>query len=351
MTKTITITSGKGGVGKTNTSLNLAITLAKQGQKVCLFDADFGMANINILLGLQPKHTIYDVMQGRKTMQDIMMRDIHGIDVIPGSSGIEAMGEISQSQINYLLSEFKTLPDYDYLLLDTAAGISKHVLSFCLAATEVILIITHEPTSLTDAYGLLKILTANGYTGLVKVIINRCHNSQNASTTYAVFKKSVATFLKREISPLGLILEDAKMTSAIHQQRPLAIRFPSSKSAKCFNIISQKIINDDILKEDDIVNFWQRCLDIMKGPIKMLPKSRSKEIKEQPQLQGYSLDIAHEISLLRQAIEQVATRMSLPDQPCQKKQQAKQVIGPAVELDLDTFIQQSLEEDERPTST
>jgi flagellar biosynthesis protein FlhG len=130
MTKTITITSGKGGVGKTNTSLNLAITLAQLQQKVCLFDADFGMANINILLGLHPSHTIHDVIIGHKTIQDIMMHDIYGIDILPGSSGIESMADISQSQVNSLLDGFKTLPTSDFLLFDTAAGMSKQVLSF-----------------------------------------------------------------------------------------------------------------------------------------------------------------------------------------------------------------------------
>lgn len=338
MTKTITITSGKGGVGKTNTSLNLALSLAKQGKKVCLFDADFGMANINILLGLHPKYTIYDVMQGYKTMQDIMMRDVHGIDVLPGSSGIEAMSDISQSQLDYLLSEFKTLPAYDYLIFDTASGISKHVLSFCLAASEIVLVITHEPTSLTDAYGLLKIITANGYTGLVKIIINRCQNSKSASTTYAGFKKSVSTFLDREIAPLGLILEDPKMTVAIRLQTPLVIHYPNSKSAKCFDIISQKIISDKILEEDDILSFWQRCLDIMTGPIKMLPKPRPKEpgLQPQPQPQEHSLEIAQEIRLLRQAIEKIASPPLSTPQRSASGTREKHIIGPATQLDLPT---------------
>ncbi len=342
MTKTITITSGKGGVGKTNTSLNLAINLAQLGQKVCLFDADFGMANINILLGLHPAYTIHDVILGQKTIQEIMMHNVYGIDILPGSSGIESMADISQSEVDSLLNGFSTLPNYDYLLFDTAAGISKQVLSFCLAATETILVITNEPTSLTDAYSLLKVLTANGYKGLIKVVINRCQNAKNASQTYAGFKQSVDTFLKREISPLGLILEDSKMAEAIRLQTPVTSHAPNAKSSKCFKIIAQKIIADEILQEDELSSFWQRCLGIMAGPIKMLPKSREKE-GTAPPFRDESIIIAKEIGLLRQSIEKITKWLcAAPNGTASPPPREKYATAPPHQLDLEAFMQAQL---------
>ncbi|HDZ23313.1 MAG TPA: MinD/ParA family protein, partial [Desulfobacteraceae bacterium] len=154
MSRTVAITSGKGGVGKTNISVNLALSLSRKGHKVCLFDADLGLANINILLGLEPESTLVDVVKGTSTLSDIMM-EYEGVSIIPGSSGVEELAELSASDREMLLQSFESIGDHDFIFFDTSAGVSRDVVAFCLASSEVLLVITPEPTSLTDAYALL----------------------------------------------------------------------------------------------------------------------------------------------------------------------------------------------------
>ena len=133
MTRTITITSGKGGVGKTNISVNVALHLASLGYRTCLFDADLGLANINILLGLSPEYNLEDVISDRHSLQDIIIRNYKGIDIIPGSSGVEEMANLESDQVDHLIQSFSELDGYDFLLFDTSAGVSRNVLAFCLS--------------------------------------------------------------------------------------------------------------------------------------------------------------------------------------------------------------------------
>ncbi|MEI6127929.1 MAG: AAA family ATPase, partial [Pseudomonadota bacterium] len=191
MTRIITVTGGKGGVGKTNISINLALILSKLGSKVCLFDADLGLANINILLGLYPEYDLEDVILSNKSIHDIIIKNYQGIDIIPGSSGVEKLANLSGESLDRLIESFSTIDDYDYFIFDTSAGISRNVISFCLAASDVLLVITPEPTSLTDAYALLKILCFNGFTGSVKIIVNQCRNTSAASAAYTKLRDAV----------------------------------------------------------------------------------------------------------------------------------------------------------------
>ena len=158
MPRIITVTSGKGGVGKTNITTNLSLHLAAMGFNPCILDADLGLANINILLGINPEHTLKDVINNNFKLSDIIIKDYNGIDIIPGSSGIEDMANIGQGSLDKLIESFSPINAYDFLFIDTAAGISSDIISFCLASNEIIIVITPEPTSLTDAYALLKVL-------------------------------------------------------------------------------------------------------------------------------------------------------------------------------------------------
>jgi flagellar biosynthesis protein FlhG len=151
MSRIITVTSGKGGVGKTNISVNMALYLASQKYRVCLFDADMGLANIDILLGLYPEYTLEDVLTREKRLQDVIIRDYSGIDIIPGSSGVRKMADPEPGEIDFLMDALSELQDYDFFFFDTSAGISKNVISFCMASPEIILVVTPEPTSWTDA--------------------------------------------------------------------------------------------------------------------------------------------------------------------------------------------------------
>ncbi len=214
MTKTIVITSGKGGVGKTTISVNTALEISRRNFLTCLFDADLGLANVDILLGLQPENTLDDVIFGDKELDEIILHPEIGIEIIPGSSGIQKMANLGEDKIADLISSFSQLPDYDYFLIDTSSGISRSVIAFCLASSETILIITSEATSLTDAYALLKVMSANAYKGSVKILVNKCPSVPISRRTYLRFKSVVDKHLDIEIAPAGIVLHDPNIETA-----------------------------------------------------------------------------------------------------------------------------------------
>ncbi len=344
MARTITITSGKGGVGKTNLSLNLALELARLGQRTCLFDADFGTANVNILLGLSPRYDIKDVIIEGKSLTDITIAESTNMDILPGSSGVEEMVNLNPKQMEKLLSSFSAMKDYDFLVIDTAAGISKNVASFCLASSEVVLVITHEPTSLTDAYALLKVLAANGYKGPAKVVVNRCQDSSHARITFATFKNAVSKHLKIKVSALGLVLEDSKMVEAIRLQQPFLRKFPDSQVAKCFHMIASRLIeNKEGIVGGDLDSFWRSTLETM-GSSLNIPSAPHKEIKaiESRALNknsGSSSDeVARELRLLRLTLEDIASKIGGGLQPGAAKESGAHLAGPVVKLDLGELL-------------
>ena len=279
MAKILTVTSGKGGVGKTNISVNLAIHLSRLGYRTCLFDADLGLANINILLGIYPEYNLKDVIDGVKTLKDIIIHDKNGIDIIPGSSGVAEMETLSSVQLGGLASSFAELKDYDYLIFDTSAGVSKSVIAFCMNASEVILIITPEPTSLTDAYALIKILSMNGYKKVTKVVVNQSKNSKTAQIAYKKLKDTTRKFLGVELSPLGTIASDPRVIEAVSAQQPFITLFPKTQASRCINTIAKYLQEKDTGTDDALIldNFWQRCVDIFSSPIKM-PVRKEKTV-------------------------------------------------------------------------
>jgi len=271
MSRIIAITSGKGGVGKTSISLNLALHLASQGKKVCLFDVDLGLANINVLLGLQPEHTLKDLVLGRQGLQDILIKDYEGIDVLPGSSGVQELANLSEERTTLLTSSLAQLNEYDFLLFDTSAGISKHVISFCLAAFEVVVIITPEPTSLTDAYSLVKVLSVNGYQGKLSVIINQCKDFTAAKRVYAKFRGAVQKYLGIQVYALGVVFEDRSVVKAVKDQKPLLLHYPNSTASQCIRKIGQKLLEggQQDLPETEMAGFWKKWWAAVRGPLKL----------------------------------------------------------------------------------
>ncbi len=271
MTRTITITGGKGGVGKTSISLNIALCLSKLKSKVCLFDADLGLANINILLGLYPEYDLEDVILDKKSIKDILIKTPQGIDIIPGSSGVEKLANLEAEEIDHLVKSFSELEEYDYFLFDTSAGITKNVISFCLASSEVVIVITPEPTSLTDAYALLKVLCLNNFKGQVKIIVNQCKNTRVASQTYSKFKEVVQKYLTVDLLPLGVVVQDPKVPESVHKQQPLVTLFPESNAAKCIKIMASRLISNQTEDFDkmDIGSFWSRFMGFTKSTLEM----------------------------------------------------------------------------------
>ena len=278
MPRIITVTSGKGGVGKTNITTNLSLHLAAMGFNPCILDADFGLANINILLGINPEYTLKDVIKNNIELSDIIIKDYEGVDIIPGSSGIEDIANIDQESLDKLIESFSTINAYDFLFIDTAAGISSDVISLCIAANEIILVITPEPTSLTDAYALLKVLTNNGFDGDVLIIVNNCKNSTVAKKTYSGFKHVVIKYLSLNVQPLGVILEDSNIPQSVREQKPFISNFPDTIASKCLKIIAKNLINNTSsdLETHDIQSFWKRCIGNFKNGLNIEAQYKEK---------------------------------------------------------------------------
>lgn len=268
MPRVITITSGKGGVGKTSISLNLALELASANQRVCLFDADLGLANINILTGIQPENDLESVIDGRRKLSEIIIKNYQGIDIIPGSSGVERLADLNQAEAKRLIRSFLGLGEYDYFIFDTSAGISSQVLSFCMASHEILLVITPEPTSLTDAYSLLKVLSRRGYTPTVNVVVNQVTQSNSAKQAYGQLRDTVNRFLSINLSPLGIVARDKHIPMAVIAQTPFLKLFPESPGSKCIQLLGRKLLTREKNMEPiSLEQFWHRCLGF-------LPKNR-----------------------------------------------------------------------------
>lgn len=262
MARIVTVTSGKGGVGKTNLSANLCMQLAAMGYRSCIFDADLGLANINIVLGLYPEYTVEDVILHNKTLSEVIIKDHQGIDIVPGSSGVEKIANIAPEQTKDLIESFAVLEDYDFLLFDTSAGVSKNVVSFCLASSEIILLITPEPTSLTDAYALLKILCLNGLNASVKVVVNQCRDTTIAKKTYSRFKEVVKKYLSLDIQPLGVILLDDKVSEAVKNQQTYIKLYPDTIASKCIRVIANNFLEQksDSFEQPSVESFLKRFI-------------------------------------------------------------------------------------------
>jgi flagellar biosynthesis protein FlhG len=263
MTQTIVITSGKGGVGKTNISVNMAIELAQRNYRTCLFDADLGLANVNILLGIDPEYTLDDYIFGDKSLDEIILQTKFGIDVIPGSSGIEKMANLEREEITNLVAAFSQIKGYDYFLIDTSSGISRGVVAFCLASSETIIVITSEATSLTDAYAVLKVMSLNNYAGTVKILVNKRPSIPQAKQTFIRFKEVVDRHLDIDIAPAGIILNDPNIEISVTKQEPALILFPDTVASQCIRAVVSNLIKDGAKgpEEEDFSEFWQRYFE------------------------------------------------------------------------------------------
>jgi flagellar biosynthesis protein FlhG len=283
MARMICITSGKGGVGKTNISVNLALFIARIGYRACLFDADLGLANVNILLGIYPEYTIEDVISGEKQFEEILVQNCQGIDIVPGSSGVEKLANVPNEQLENLIDAFTTLNEYDFVFFDTSAGISKNVISFCMASPEVMLVVTPEPTSLTDGYALLKILSLNGFKGSVSVIVNQISSLEKSQLVFNRFKDAVQKYLPIKILPAGTILKDPHVRDAVTKQKPFISAWPDAKASKCIKNIARYLTQQQLWDRinEPAETFWTRWLELMNGPL-ILDGVKPKELQTEP---------------------------------------------------------------------
>lgn len=235
------VASGKGGVGKTNLSVNLGLALQNLGKKVLLIDADLGLANIDVVTGLYPKYNLSHVLSIGKSVQDIIVDGPKGISVLPGASGLYELANITNTQLEILIESFKSISgDFDIIIIDTSAGISKNVIGFIQSADEVIVVTTPEPSSVTDAYALIKV--AHKHCDKINLIVNKTENYKEAQFTMEKLTKAAKKFLNIDINYLGFILEDKSIHKANMEQIPFFIKYPEGLASKCLINITSKLV-------------------------------------------------------------------------------------------------------------
>jgi len=244
--RVLTITSGKGGVGKTSLATNLAIELALQGQRVIVFDADLSLANIDVLLGLRPRYNLNHVIHGEKTVEDVLVEGPHGIRIIPASSGVQALANLSREQLNQLTGQFCRLErDCDWFLIDTGAGISDNVMAFVHAADEVLIVTTPEPTAYTDAYAMIKIICEQGVDAQIGLAINMAQNRSEALNAAAGIVLISQKFLQVGIRDYGFVLRDPEVPRATRRQEAFTLYNPTCPASRNIRALAKRLLRQD----------------------------------------------------------------------------------------------------------
>jgi flagellar biosynthesis protein FlhG len=251
MARVITVTSGKGGVGKSNTAINLAIQFRKMGQRVIILDADFGLANIEIMFGAVPKHNLCDLIYQGMNIKDIITWGPMDVGFISGGSGITGMSNLSKENLDYIIQNLVELDETaDTIIVDTGAGISDAVLDFLVASGEILLVTTPEPTSITDSYSLIKALGRHprfsSETSQIKVIANKVTDEREAQALYRKLEAVVARYLHLPISYLGMIPQDSQLSRAVMQQTPVSLNNPKARSAIAYEVIAAKLMDIEL---------------------------------------------------------------------------------------------------------
>jgi len=261
-TKTIALTSGKGGVGKSSLAVSISIALARRGASVTLLDADLGLANINVILGIIPKYNLYHVIKGKKKLKDIVIQVPEDIKIIAGASGFHQLANLDPKQRTEFIEALSDLDNDDYMIIDTGAGISQNVLSFVLAADEVIVVTTPEPTAITDAYGIIKSIASQTPDKSIKLIVNRVQSVAEGKRVAQRVINIAGQFLNIKVENIGFVFDDVYVGKSIRNQKPFIVSYPKSKASACVSIIAERILNRevDMEKGSGLASFFRNFL-------------------------------------------------------------------------------------------
>jgi len=256
--RVMAIASGKGGVGKTNVVAGLAMSLAQQGQRVAVLDADFGLANLDILLGLAPQYTLEHVLRGEKLLEEILLDGPYGIRIIPASSGIQELTRLDAAAEMRLVQGLQRVSQsIDWLLIDTAAGIHDSVIKLLMAAQEVLLVTTPEPTALVDAYAMVKVVHLRDPLKPLWLMVNNAQNEEEAEETIEQLQAAIRRFLNKEIHVLGMVPTDPFMLQAVRQQRCVVDLYPHAPASKALARAAHQLQQKIPLQKEGFAAFWK----------------------------------------------------------------------------------------------
>lgn len=247
----IAVTSGKGGVGKTNIAVNLAVSMAKSGKRVVLFDADLSLANVDIALGLKPKYDIRHVVSGEKTLKDILLEGPHGLRIVPASSGVAHLSHLTEHQRASIVGAFSELHEtMDTLVVDTAAGIHNSVQTFCSACQSIVVVLCDEPSSITDAYALIKVLNRECGVKDFQLLANMVDSDAQGRQLYGKLSRVASRFLNVSLGYLGAVPRDNYLRKAVQQQAAVVDVYPRCVSSKALGRVAQKLSTSNTVAPD-----------------------------------------------------------------------------------------------------
>lgn len=259
-TRIIAVASGKGGVGKTNMSINIAIAYARLGKKVLVLDADLGLANVNVVMGVIPKFNLYHVIRKQKVMKDIILDTPYGIQIVAGASGFSRIANLSEEERRSFVNELTALSDADIIIIDTSAGVSSNVLAFVEAADEAIIVTTPEPTAITDAYGIIKIISTeiDDLDLGLKLVVNRVASVTEAKKVAQRVINITGQFLNVKVDYLGFVYDDPVVPAAVRKQQPFIISDPRSRAAQCIQHIVGRLEKVEYREGGGVSRFLKR---------------------------------------------------------------------------------------------
>ena len=259
--KVFAITSGKGGVGKTNIATNLSICLASSGKKVLLVDADLSLANVDILMNINSKYNISHFFNGRKSIDEIIQTGPGGLEIICGASGFENLSDLNKFQQHRIMDELTRLQnENEIIVIDTAAGISKSVVGFCLFADHVLIVTTPEATSMTDAYAMIKVLVGNNFSGQISLIVNMAATLTEGKKTYQQISKVVLRFLNTQVYNAGILLKDCRLSSAVRERKSVVLAYPKAAISSSIAVLAAKLSKNSV-RQSESAGFFKKVVD------------------------------------------------------------------------------------------